>query len=405
MAGFGAAHTSYNTAETAIGVTKVGGLHEAWTAVTPDQIVAAPSIAGGVAFVGTRDNRLYAFSANGTTGCSGTPRKCAPLWSSPRLGGAVTSTPAVANGIVYIGSVGEKMLAFDAAGVKNCSGAPKVCKPLWSRTMSGDVIAAPTVAGGAVYVIAAHDFSDELDALDAKTGTLRWNAILDTDLSIPEHSRSAVTVANGVAYAGFSGSGSDNAMVAAFDANGVKGCSSVVPHTCKPLWTAPLRDALQVATPALGNGSLFASSTFGLDAYDPAGVKGCSHTPKTCAPLWSAAAPFATPAVAKGIVFVGSSAFDALGKTSCSGAPKTCRPLWTNTSGFVGAVANGVAYAASNTAVIAYDAGGKQRCSGSPTSCNALWSAPVKHPTTPVIANGTLWVGSTDHRLHAYRLK
>ena len=62
---------------------------------------------------------------DGSTGCSGTPRKCAPLWSSPRLGGDVASTPAVANGIVYVGSVGEKMLAFDAAGVKNCSGTPR----------------------------------------------------------------------------------------------------------------------------------------------------------------------------------------------------------------------------------------------------------------------------------------
>lgn len=87
------------------------------------------------------------------------------LWSTPSLGGDVVSTPAVANGIVYVGSVGEKVLAFDAPGVKNRSGVPKVCRPLWSRATTGDVIPPPTVAGGVVYVIAAHDFSDELDAL------------------------------------------------------------------------------------------------------------------------------------------------------------------------------------------------------------------------------------------------
>ena len=155
----------------------------------------------------------------------------------------------------------------------------------------------------------------------------------------------------------------------------------------------------------LANSLLFASNDFGLDVFDSAGVKGCSGTPKTCSPLWTSAAPLATPAVANGIVFVGSFAFDALGKTGCSGVPKTCRPLWANVSGYVNAVANGVAYATSSAAVAAYDAGGKKRCSGIPASCKALWSTPVKKPTSPVIANGTLWIGSTDHLLHAYRLK
>jgi outer membrane protein assembly factor BamB len=403
MIGYNAAHTSYNNTETTIGLGNVGGLHEVWTAATPDEIVAAPSIAGGVAFVGSRDNKLYAFSANGTTGCSGTPKKCAPLWSTSRLGGDVVSTPAVANGIVYVGSVGEKMLAFDAAGVRNCSGAPKVCRPLWSRTMSGDVTASPTVDRGVVYVIAADAISDKLDALDGTTGALKWDAIVDTDLSSTNHSASAVTVSNGVAYAGFHASGADLAMVAAFDANGIKGCSGA-PSTCEPLWTAPRTDPLQQSTPVFAYASLFAGNDFGLDVYDAAGKKGCAGSPKTCSPLWSGVAPVATPAVANGIVFDGNVAFDALGHTGCSGVPKICKPLWTNATGAVGAVANGVAYASSTAAVTAYDAAGKKRCSGSPKGCQALWSTSVKNPTSPVIANGTLWIGSTDHSLHAYRL-
>ena len=398
-----AAHTNHDVAEAAIGVGNVGGLHEVWRAATPDEIVSAPSIAGGVAYVGSRDNKLYAFSANGTTGCSGKPKRCAPLWSTPNLGGDVVSTPAVANGMVYVGSVGEKMFAFDAAGVKKCAGAPKVCRALWTRTMSGDVIASPSVAGGVVYVIAAHDVSDELDALDGTTGALKWNATVDTDLSTTEHSASSVTFSNGIVYAGFSGSGADFAMVAAFDAHGVNGCGGV-PHTCKPLWTAPLRDALREGTPVLAGASLFAGNTFGLDVYDPAGVKGCSGKPKTCSPLWSGTAPFATPTVANGIVFAGNIAFDALGKTGCSGVPKTCKPLWTNASGNVGAVTNGIAFATSNAVATAYDAGGKKGCSGHPTTCKALWSTSVKHPTSAVVANGTLWIGSTDHFLHAYRV-
>ena len=190
-------------------------------------------------------------------------------------------------------------------------------------------------------MIAAHDVSDEVDALSGLTGALKWKAILGTDLSIPEHSRSAVSVSNGLVYAGFSANGRNTAMVAAFDANGVTGCSNVS-QTCNPLWTAPLGDVFQARTPVLADTSMFASQAFGLNVYDAAGVKRCTGKPKTCSPLWFGVAPFATPAVANGIVFDGGVAFDALGKTGCSGVPKTCQPLWTNASGYVNAVANGV---------------------------------------------------------------
>jgi outer membrane protein assembly factor BamB len=401
--GFNAAHTGYNPAETKLGVGNVAGLHELWTDVTPDAIVSAPAVAGGVAYVGTRDNKLYAFSANGTTGCSGTPTTCAPLWSTPDLGGDIVSTPAVANGIVYIGSIGGKLAAFDAAGTKNCSGSPTVCTPLWSRPLSGDIIGSPTVANGVVYVVAANGFSDVIVAANATNGNLRWGAIIDTDLASNEHSASAVTVANGIAYAGFNASDADLAMVAAFDANGVNGCSGV-PNTCAPLWTAPLDNPLFERTPVFQTGSLFASNDFGLNVYDPAGATNCSGSPKTCLPLWSASAPLATPAVAKGIVFVGNDAFDASGSSGCSGTPKTCMPLWTNANGVVGGLANGVAYSTTASGVTAYDATGSTSCSGSPKTCASLWSASISNPTSPVVVNGNVWIGSSDHSLHVFGL-
>ena len=40
---------------------------------------------------------IYAFDAGGSAGCSGTPVKCAPLWSAPGF------SPVVANGYVYAG--------------------------------------------------------------------------------------------------------------------------------------------------------------------------------------------------------------------------------------------------------------------------------------------------------------
>lgn len=403
MFGFDATHASNNGLETSLGLSNVAALHQVWTAVTPDKIVSPPSIASGVAYVGTADNKLYAFNENGKTGCSGTPKTCTPLWSTPSLGGDIVTTPAVADGRVYVGSIGAKFDAFDAAGTTNCSGTPKVCQPLWSRTMSGDVIAPPTVVSGVVYVIAANDFSDELDAINDSTGALLWSALLDSDLGSNLHTTSAVSVANGIAYAGFDADGPDDAMVAAFDANGVNGCSGT-PTTCNPLWTAPLDNALQESTPVLANGSVFAATDdpSGMNVYDAAGSTGCSGSPTTCTPLWTAVAPLAKPAVANGIVFVGADAFDATGVSGCGGTPKTCTPLWTNASGTVGAIANGVAYSTSSTQVTAYDAAGATSCAGSPKTCASLWSTSVSNPTAPVIVDGRLWIGSTDHTLHVY---
>ena len=50
------------------------------------------------------NGQLYAFSAAGTTGCSGTPKTCTPLWATgTSTNGATYASPAVANGMVYEG--------------------------------------------------------------------------------------------------------------------------------------------------------------------------------------------------------------------------------------------------------------------------------------------------------------
>jgi outer membrane protein assembly factor BamB len=56
-------------------------------------------VANGVVYVGAH-GLLYAFKA---TGCSAAT--CHPLWAAPNPGGgnATYSSPAVANGMVYIG--------------------------------------------------------------------------------------------------------------------------------------------------------------------------------------------------------------------------------------------------------------------------------------------------------------
>ena len=61
--------------------------------------------------VQANDGNLYAFDAAGSADCSGTPTFCLPLWTGS-TGGGVDSSPAIANGMVYVGSQDGKLYAF-----------------------------------------------------------------------------------------------------------------------------------------------------------------------------------------------------------------------------------------------------------------------------------------------------
>ena len=69
------------------------------------------------------------------------------MWSY-NTGGQVYSSPAVANGIVYVGSVNDTLYALNAT-----TGAL-----LWSYTTGNWIYSSPTVANGVVY-IGSYDYN------------------------------------------------------------------------------------------------------------------------------------------------------------------------------------------------------------------------------------------------------
>jgi outer membrane protein assembly factor BamB len=103
-----------------------------------------------VVYVGSYDDHLYAFDGSGTTGCSGTPTVCDPLWTGD-AGADVTTSPSVANGLVYLTSSDGKVQAFETS-TAGCSGDPMVCTPTWTQTLSTWLNTSPTIANGTIYV-------------------------------------------------------------------------------------------------------------------------------------------------------------------------------------------------------------------------------------------------------------
>jgi hypothetical protein len=418
----GAARSGWQASESAIGVGNVSQLAPVRSypgASSP------PVVAGGVLYSLAGTGTLQAFDTNGSSNCTGSPTVCTPLWTAAGAGRSVT----VHGGKVYaVGTWGLRV--FDAKGSDNCGGSPKVCAPLWTTgTFTNTGRGSPAVVDGVVYVtgdrsihaapgnayVIAYDANGSTNCTGTVCSPLWWSTAAPGDVSYDQ----ALAVANGVVYA-TTGSlvwSAEANKVLAFDATGSSNCGGS-PKVCAPLWSASPPTPLAYSGPSVGNGTVFVAGYGGtLYAYDAAGTNGCSGSPKTCAPLWTASVgdTRSTAAVANGTVYVKNAtgvlgAFDATTATGCSGDPKVCTPLWTydapgSASGSP-IVANGVVYASSTSDLHALDAAGSIGCSGTPKTCSPLWSAGTGSSNrSPAIVNGTVFLnreGTND--TWAYRL-
>ncbi|HJT59580.1 MAG TPA: PQQ-binding-like beta-propeller repeat protein [Ktedonobacteraceae bacterium] len=145
---------------------------------------SSPAVANGVVYISEATNNLVAIDA--ATG--------AKLWTYD-VGRFLSASPVVANGLVYIGSFGDEE-PFDA--IDAVTG-----KTRWTYPMSS-VFSSPAVANGIVYVA---DGNGIVYALDAANGSERWTFQAQQNIA------SSPTVVNGVVYIG-----SDDGNVYALDA-------------------------------------------------------------------------------------------------------------------------------------------------------------------------------------------
>ena len=360
---------------------------------------SSAAIVDGVVYTQSGDGYLYAFDANGISGCSGSPKVCEPLWSA-HTGGIVP--PSVVDGVVYVGSFDDNLYAFDAAGISGCSGSPKVCEPLWTGATGGVISqSSPAVADGVVYV-GSRD--GNLNAFDAAgivgcSGSPKVCEPLWTASS--GHPESSPSVAGGVVYA----SSYYDGTLFAFDAAGISGCSGS-PKVCTPMWTA-LAGNIAAVSPAVAGGVVYDGSMDGqLSAFDAAGVTGCAGSPTVCEPLWrgtTGGLQYSSPAVAGGLVFIGSFdtrtlyAFDAAGALGCSGSPKLCSPLWSAYTGATirssPAVAGGSVFIGTMDGKLHAYSLAPATAPGAPTAVTAAagdtiasvsWSAPASDGGSPI---------------------
>jgi len=360
---FGPDHPGWNPYENVLSAANVGGLGLRWSFQTGGIVSSSPAVATGMVYVGSGDKNLYALNAS--TGVL--------LWQYT-TGGAV-GDPAVANGVVYVNSDDKNLYALNAS-----TGGL-----LWQYT-TGGVFFSPTVANGVVY------FGSEdknLYALNASTGGLLWQYTTG--------GVGSAAVGNGVVYFGAADPNNWNGgTVFALNAN-----------TGALVWKTFVAEgqggSADFSTPSLGvAGVLVSVSTSSQQVWY--GTLFCLN-PVKGGINWSRGlgGPASSPAGGVIPIYVGAS-----GVYLPHGQPPTMYALgfggglfWQYTpNGNIEsspAVANGVVYfGADDFNLYALDAG----------SGALLWNyttgSPVK--SSPAVANGVVYVGSDDGSLYAFGL-
>jgi outer membrane protein assembly factor BamB len=81
-------------------------------------------------------------------------------------GASVSASPVVHNGIVYIGSLANTLTALDI----------RTGKKVWQIRASDNFYSTPVIENGIVYAAALN----ELFAIDAKSGLVRWHTLVET---------------------------------------------------------------------------------------------------------------------------------------------------------------------------------------------------------------------------------
>jgi len=337
-------HHGLNPWENVLSVSSVGQMQLLWSADLGNSVPSSPAVANGVLYVGTGSGVCAIDTATGQS-----------IWKSSTPSIYVYSSPAVANGVVYVGSFDNNLYALDAA----------TGELIWSASTGGEIYSSPALANGVVY-IGSED--GKLYAFDTVTGQQLWSAATGNQI------QSSPAVANGVVYVG-----SVDDKLYAFQA-----------ATGQPIWNASTGNAV-VSSPAVANGVVYVGSgDHNLYAFNAA----------TGLQIWKAATGdqvYSSPAVANGVVYVGSDDNNLYAFNASTG-----QLLWTGATGShieddSPAVANSVVYVGSDDySVYAFNA----------VTGAKLWSATTGGViySSPIVVNGVVYAGSLDGHLYAFGL-
>ncbi len=270
------------------------------------------------------------------------------LWTH-RLADWVRSSPAVYDGLVYIGSDDNKIYALNAT----------TGQEVWNYTTNGDIVSSPTVTQNRVYIGST---DNNLYCLDAGTGDLVWTYTTGGDI------QSSPCVTEGKVLFG-----SDDCKIYALDA-------IVGSH----LWNFSTGDYVW-SSPTVSSNRVFVGSAdrnlYALDLYSGSLI--WNYTTITSI--------LTSPAVMDGRVFIASSS-----KVYCLNETDGDL-IWSYTTG--GSIYSSPAIFGSNIFIGSDDH--KMYCFNA-TDGHQQWNFTTGKPihSSPAIADGKVFFGSDDREVY-----
>jgi len=311
-----------------------------WTYNTKSEISSSPAVVNGKVYIGSNNNNIYCLDANNGD----------LIWNYTALY-RVRSSPAVSGGKVYIGSDDFKLYCLDAENGSK----------IWDYETGDEVVSHPVIFDSKIY-FGSKD--RKVYCLDSENGKSIWNYTVGSVTSSP-------AISDGKVYIG-----SGNSKVYCLNAeNGTK------------LWEYTTGYTIG-SSPAISNGKVYIGShdnkVYCLNAEN--GTKIWDYTTDFGIP--------SSPAVAYNKVYIGSADF----KVYCLNAENGTK-IWDYTTYQVvyssPAVADGKVYVGSEDyRVYCLDAENGKK----------LW-----HYTTgsfifssPAIADGIVYIGSKDGQVYAF---
>ena len=164
-------HTGYTTNH---GVDNINST-EVKTFTTGDDVRSSPAVANGYVYVGSNDNKLYQLNASNVS------QKIAEYTT----GGDVRSSPAVANGYMYVGSSDGKIYQLNASNIS---------QKIAEYSTGYFVYSSPAVANGYVYIGGGDHKIYQLNASNISQKIAEY--------STEDYVSSSPAVANGYVYVG-----------------------------------------------------------------------------------------------------------------------------------------------------------------------------------------------------------
>jgi outer membrane protein assembly factor BamB len=241
-------HSGYTTSR----APKTSSLR--WRYRTGDWVISSPAVAEGIVFVGSFDNKVYALDE--LTG--------AQIWNFI-TGDKVESSPAVVDGIVFVGSHDGNIYALnEVTGEK-----------IWSYQTGNPVVSSPTVADGLVFVGSS---DGSVYALKESTGEKIWSRNIDLG-----DARSSPAIADGMVFIG-------NARGSIYALNEQTGAE---------IWSYETNAEPADNSPAVADGIVFIGLAGGVYAFNKT----------TGAKIWdfpTGLYMLSSPAVSDGMVFIGA---------------------------------------------------------------------------------------------------